>query len=60
VTFIVHLCDILLLLKTYMRHWCLIPVDLAIQEVEIGRIMVEGQPGKKVSETPLQQTSWVW
>jgi hypothetical protein len=29
-------------------------------EVEIGRIMVGGQPGQNVNETLSQQTVWVW
>jgi hypothetical protein len=29
------------------------------QETEIRRIMVQGQPGQKVSKTPSHQTSWV-
>jgi hypothetical protein len=33
------------------------PIIPAIQEVEIRRIMVRGQPGQKVSETPFQQIS---
>jgi hypothetical protein len=31
----------------------------ATQEVEIRKIKVQGQPGKKVSEAPSQQTSEV-
>jgi hypothetical protein len=37
------------------------PVILATQKAEIGRIMVQGQPGPKVCETPISiKKSWVW
>jgi hypothetical protein len=29
-------------------------------EVEIGRIMVQGQPGQKVLETPISTHGWEW
>jgi hypothetical protein len=33
---------------------CLKPIILATQEVEIGRILVQGQPQQNVHETPSQ------
>jgi hypothetical protein len=36
------------------------PVILATQEVETGRIVVQGWPKKKVCETPSQQKSQTW
>jgi hypothetical protein len=35
-------------------------VILATLEAEIGRIMVQGQRGQKVSETPSQPVNWTW
>jgi hypothetical protein len=35
------------------RVWWLMPIIPAIWEGEIRRIMVQGQPGQKVSETPI-------
>jgi hypothetical protein len=36
------------------------PVTLVTGEVKIGRILVQGQPRKKVIETSSQQKRWVW
>jgi hypothetical protein len=41
-----------------VRHWWLMTVISAL-EAEIGRIIVEGQPGKKVRHHP-NRKSWVW
>jgi hypothetical protein len=40
-------------------QWCtaIIPVRW---KVEIGRIKVRGQPGKKLLRPPYQQTTWAW
>jgi hypothetical protein len=32
----------------------------ATQEVDTGRIMVQGQPSQKFKEIPSQSISWVW
>jgi hypothetical protein len=40
--------------------WWYISIIPAIQEVGIGRLWLEVNPGKKVSETPISKTSWVW
>jgi hypothetical protein len=40
-----------------MRFISIIP---ATREVEIGRIIVKGQPRQKVSEPLSQQVSWEW
>jgi hypothetical protein len=47
--------------KTQARHQWLIPVNLSL-EVEIGRIMVPGQPGqKKKFGNPIpREKTWVW
>jgi hypothetical protein len=38
----------------------LIPIILAIPEMEIGRIMVQVQPVKEENEIPSQQINWEW
>jgi hypothetical protein len=39
-------------LKTYARHWWLMPVILAIQEAEIRKIMIQSQPQANNSQDP--------
>jgi hypothetical protein len=38
----------------------LTPVIPAIQEAQMGRMTVQGQPRQKAKETPSQPTSWMW
>jgi hypothetical protein len=40
--------------------WYSTPIIPTTQEVEIGKVMVQGKPRQKASKTPVQQTSWVW
>jgi hypothetical protein len=40
--------------------WWFKPVVLATWEVEIKRIMVGGQPGKKINETPPLPQIFIW
>jgi hypothetical protein len=40
--------------------WWYSSIIPATQEVEIRKIMVQGQPGKNVSKTPSQPANWVW
>jgi hypothetical protein len=39
------------------RAWWLISIIPATQEAEIRRIVVQGQPGQKVTEVPSQPTT---
>jgi hypothetical protein len=36
------------------------PIILATQEIEIRKIKVQDQQGKKVSETPSYSKRWMW
>jgi hypothetical protein len=36
------------------------PITLVIQEAEIRRISIPGQPGQKVHKTPISINDWAW
>jgi hypothetical protein len=40
--------------------WWFIPIILATQEAELGRIMVQGQPVQKVSKTCIPTNKKAW
>jgi hypothetical protein len=44
---------------SFREQW-LMPIIPATQQVEIRKIMIKGQPGRKVSESPFQQVSPGW
>jgi hypothetical protein len=48
-------------MKIIIWVWHLTYVVLATQEDDIGRITVQGQPGKKFLQDPISTNkSWVW
>jgi hypothetical protein len=42
------------------QQWRIMLVIPAARQVEMGRIVVEGQPEQKVGKAPSQSISWVW
>jgi hypothetical protein len=42
------------------EHQCLKPVIPTTQEAEIGRILVQSQPGQNVFKTPTSKEKTVW